>query len=75
MHSWPLFKQVCDSPIAGAGAYASSGLGDAAAAGDCDIMTQVGISAMSSAILYTCTNISVDSPLHSQCNFLSYVAT
>ena len=66
---------MCDSPIAGAGAYASSGLGDAAAAGDRDIMTQVGISAMSSAILYTCTNTGVDSPLHSQCNFLSYVAT
>ena len=66
---------MCDSPIAGAGDYASSGLGDTAAAGDCDVMTQVGISAVSSAILCTCTNIGVDSPLHSQCNFLSYVAT
>ena len=66
---------MCDSPIAGAGAYASSGLGDAAAAGDCDIMTQVGVCATSSAILYTYTNIGVDSQLHSQCNFLYYVAT
>ena len=64
-----------DSPIAGVSAYASSGLGDAVATGDSDIMAQVGISAMSSAILYTCTNIGVDSPLHSQCNFLSYVST
>ena len=42
-----------DSPIADASAYASSGLGGAAATGDGDIMTQVGISAMSSAIFYT----------------------
>ena len=38
-----------DSPIAGANAHASSGLGGAAATGDGDIMTQVGTSAMSSA--------------------------
>ena len=38
-----------DSPIAGANAHASSGLGGAAATGDGDSMTQVGISAMSSA--------------------------
>ena len=38
-----------DSPIAGASAHASSGLGGAAATDDGDIMTQVGISAMSSA--------------------------
>ena len=36
-----------DSPVAGACAYASSGLGGTAATGDGDIMTQVGISAMS----------------------------
>ena len=41
-----------DSPIVGAGAYASSWLGGAAATGDGDIITQVGISAMSSAIFY-----------------------
>ena len=45
-----------DSPIAGAGVYASSGLGGAAATGDGDIMThQVGISAVSSAIFYVGT--------------------
>ena len=41
-----------DSPIAGAGAYASGGLGGAAATSDGDLMTQVGIAAMSSAIFY-----------------------
>ena len=44
-----------DSPIADAGAYASSGLGGAAATGDGDIITQVGISATSSAIFYART--------------------
>ena len=46
-----------DSPVAGACAYASSGLGigGTAATGDGDIMTQVGISAMSSAIFYVRT--------------------
>ena len=39
-----------DSPVADAGAYTSSGLGGAAATGDGDLMTQVGISAMSNAI-------------------------
>ena len=39
----------------GASAYASSGLGGAAATGDGDIMTQVGICAMFSAILYVQT--------------------
>ena len=55
MHSWPLFSWVGDSPIAGASADASSGLGGAAAPGDNDIMTQVGIPAMSSAIFYVRT--------------------
>ena len=41
-----------DLPIVAANAHASSGLGGAAATGDGDIMTQVGISAMSSAIIY-----------------------
>ena len=49
MRSWSLFRWVDDSPIAGANAHASSGLGGAAATGDGDIMTQVGTSAMSSA--------------------------
>ena len=44
-----------DSPIAGASAHASSGLGGAAATGDGDLMTQVGIAAMSSAIFYVQT--------------------
>ena len=57
-----------DSPIAGASAHASSGLGGAAATGDGDLMTQVGISAMSSAFVL-CTNIGIDTPLHNQCNF------
>jgi len=46
---------VGDSPIAGAGVYASSGLGNAAATGDSDIVTQVGVSAVSSAIFFVRT--------------------
>ena len=44
-----------DSPIAGAGVYASSGLGNAAATGDSDIVTQVGVSAVSNAIFFVRT--------------------
>ena len=47
----------------------SSGLGGAAATGDGDLMTQVGISALSSAF-FLCMNIDTDSPLRSQYNFL-----
>ena len=39
----------------GASAYASNGLGDAAATGDGNIMTQVGICVMFSAIFYVQT--------------------
>ena len=44
-----------DSPISGDSAYASSGLGGAAATGDSDIMSQVGVSAVYSAIFYVRT--------------------
>ena len=62
-----------DSPVAGAGAYASSGLGGAAATGDgdgepCRDFCYVQCN-------FICTNIGVDCPLHSQCNFSSHIST
>ena len=67
MHSRPLFRQVDGSLIAGVGAYGSSGLGGAAATGDGD--GDLGRDFCYVQCNFLCTNIGVDSLMHSQCNF------